>query len=85
MRLHKSLSHLEIGDTVFFRCFEQYRYVLREFQTHNIVFDAFIIPHDSYTIKKQSMPIRAVWPNDDIYKFIVHEKTIKASSSEYIL
>lgn len=83
--IDKSISNLSIGDTVFFKGFEQYRYVVKEFKDHNIVFDAFMIPHDSYTIKKQSMPIRAVWSNNDIYKFIVHEKTIKASSSEYIL
>lgn len=75
--ISKIISSLEIGDTVFFRGFSSWKYVVKKKETFDIIFNA-------YDIYNSSNVVESIWSHEFAERFIIVDKIIKANN-EYIL
>ncbi len=78
--LPESLAYLNIGDTVFFKGFHMYRYIIKEFTETQILLDAYDVKGGS-----TAMPIHSKWDYGTASHHLLHEMTVPGSNSEYIL
>lgn len=86
MAIPDEFQYLNIGDTIFIKTKQPYRYVVKKMTPQECILAAYYVEDSLYNRKDQVISAHSIWRWSSLQRNVDHDKTIFAIDlSEYIL